>query len=140
MGEGKQPVTATTYCTEKTRSGEPCRAFAIAGSQYCFTHDPARAGQRAAAHSAGGKARHGRIIGPMKASSAGPGAAPVTLASVGDVVKLLECEVNSMLTLEPSLSRGQTIARLAMVFIKAFEVSEIEQRLDALEKRIVGQQ
>lgn len=103
------------------------------GSPYCFTHDPARAAQRAKAHSAGGKARHGRKVG----SAPQPGKR-VKVKTVADVVKLLESEINQVLTLEKSLSRAGTIARLALAFVKCFEVSEIEQRLAALESAITG--
>lgn len=44
-------------CKAITRSGSPCRSYAILGSEYCFTHDPAKASERAAAHYKGGKAR-----------------------------------------------------------------------------------
>lgn len=101
------------------------------GSPYCFTHDPARAAQRAKAHSAGGKARHGRKLG----SAPQPGKR-VKVKTVRDVVRLLESEINVVLGLEKSLSRAQTISRLALAFVKCFEVSEIEQRLGALEAQI----
>lgn len=55
------------------------------------------------------------------------------LATVADVLKLLESEVNAVLTLEVSLSRGQTIARLAGAFVSAFQVGELEARLGVLE-------
>lgn len=121
-------TTTASYCTYIKANGQACRAWAIKGSRFCFPHDPARAAQRAAAHRAGGKARHGRKLGDVGTAE------PVKLESVADVAKLLESEVNAVLSLEKSLSRAQTIARLALAFIKAFEVSEIEQRLSALEQ------
>lgn len=128
-GGGKLKKSATA-CAAKNKKGLPCRAPALTGSKFCFTHDPANANARAAAHSAGGRARHGRTIGPIQ-----PGE-PVTLASLSDVVRLLESEVNHVLGLEISLSRAQTISRLALSFIKAFEVSELETRLAALESAL----
>ena len=118
----------STYCTAKTKNGQPCKAHALTNSQFCFAHDPTNAAVRAAAHSAGGRARHGRTIGqPTQPSE------PVKLASIADVIKLLESEVNTVLGLEVSLSRAQTIARLALAFVKCFEVSEVTQRLAAIE-------
>lgn len=124
-------TTTALYCIKLTKRGKPCRAYAVSGSQYCFTHDPKLAATRAKGNSAGGKARHGRKLGEVGSLSE-----PITLQSVADVVKLLESEVNAMLALEVSLSRGQTIARLALAFVKCFEVSEIEQRLLALESSL----
>jgi hypothetical protein len=43
-------------CRARTRLGEPCRAFSLA-SGYCRTHDPARAEDRRASCSKGGKLR-----------------------------------------------------------------------------------
>lgn len=96
------------------------------GSTFCWSHDPGLRKFRAKARKAGGKARHGRKI----LYSIGE---PITLATVADVLKLLEREVNAVLSLEVSLSRGQTIARLAGAFVSAFQVGELEMRLAALE-------
>lgn len=120
-------TTTGKICKAITRSGQSCRAYALAGSDYCFRHDPTKAAERQQASAKGGYARHGRQIGNV-----GP-AEPVTLTSVQDVVKLLESEVNAVLGLEVSLSRAQTIARLALAFVKCFEVSELQQRLAAIE-------
>lgn len=60
-------MTATTkpgsQCSATTKKGEQCKAYALADSDFCFTHDPAHAGERAQARSKGGRARHGRILG-----------------------------------------------------------------------------
>lgn len=121
-------MTSTArQCKAIKRNGHPCTAYAGAGSEYCFAHDPAKSVERAAARRAGGLSRHGRKVG-----NTGP-VERVTLKTTADVVQLLEDEVNHVLTLEISLSRAQTIARLALAFVKCFEVSEIEQRLKRLE-------
>lgn len=122
-------TTTAQHCQAKTKRGQPCRAYALAQSAFCFRHDPTQAKARRKASAAGGRARHGRKI------LFTPGE-PITLATVADVLKLLESEVNAVLTLEVSLSRGQTIARLAGAFVSAFQVGEIEQRLAALESSL----
>lgn len=121
-------TTTTLYCTALTKAGKPCRSFALTGSQFCLAHDPAHAAQIAAARSAGGRARHGRKLGSTGTAER------VKLRTVADVLKLLEREVNAVLTLEVSLSRGQCIARLAGAFVSAFQISELEGRLLALEQ------
>lgn len=52
------------------------------------------------------------------------------------MVRLLESEINQVLTLEKSLSRAGTVARLALAFVKCFEVGELEARLAALESAL----
>lgn len=126
-------TASSKICTELKTNGQPCRAYALAGSDYCFAHDPKNAAVRAAAHSAGGKARHGRKLG-----EAWPPPEPVTIETVKDVTKLLEREINQVLTLEKSLSRAQTIARLGLAFVKCFEVSELEARFAAMEAEFWG--
>lgn len=125
-------TTSPKVCIATKKNGQPCATYALADSDFCFAHDPAQAAARAAARRAGGHARHGRKVGKT-----GDGK-PVKIASVADVVKLLERTINDALTLENSLNRANTIGRLAMVFVKCFEVSEIEQRLAALEAQIAS--
>jgi len=115
-------------CSATNRRGQPCQAYA-GESGLCFWHDPARAKARAKARARGGHARHGRQIGATGAGS------PVPVQSMTDVVALLEAEIGAMLTLEKSLGRGGTIARLAGVIIKALEFATLEERVAALERR-----
>lgn len=122
-------MITSTYCQQKTKTGSPCRAYAVTGSNYCWSHDPGLRTQRTQARQNGGTARHGRKI--LYSTSA-----PVTLNTIADVLKLLESEVNAVLMLEISLSRGQTIARLAGAFVSAFQVGEIEQRVALIEARL----
>jgi hypothetical protein len=124
-------TTTGKYCKEKTTTGAPCRAYALADSAYCFAHDPQRRQERTQARRAGGYARHGRKLGKIAPAE------PVTLGTIRDVCRLLETEVNCVLRLEISLSRAQTIARLAGAFVSAFQVGEIEQRLAALEAALL---
>lgn len=49
-------------CKATNRQGEQCGAFAIANSDYCFMHHPARAAQRREAQRRGGQARHDPTI------------------------------------------------------------------------------
>lgn len=122
-------------CSAKTKTGKPCQGFAVHGSTYCFTHEPNRATDRARAHSKGGKARQGRAVGSVGKAPA----ATVTIASVGDVLKVIEGAINDCLRLENSISRARALGGLAGAALKAFEVSELEQRIAALEARLEGQ-
>ena len=114
-------------CQATTRSGQPCKAAALADSPFCFTHDPNTADDRRAARSKGGAARHGRVIG-----SAAP-AEPVSVKTTADIVGLLERAINDALGLENSLNRARTVGYLALAACKALELDQLADRVAALE-------
>jgi len=120
-------MSTAHICTATTTTGAPCRAWAVAGSSFCINHDPARAGQIAEARRKGGQARHGRKVGKVGVAEA------VDLASLADVLGLLERAVNDALTLENSISRARTLGYLASVWADLYESSELEKRVAALE-------
>lgn len=128
-------TTTTTRCVAHTSSGKPCQSFTVAGSEYCFAHDPALRAKRKQARSAGGKARHRRHItwadDDLRAA--------VRIRTVDDVLALLERATIDELRLENSHSRNRTIASLATAALKALEVGELEQRIGALEKNYAQQ-
>lgn len=117
------------HCGATKANGAPCGSFATA-SGYCFLHDPARAGDVADARRKGGAARHGRRVGPVG------DAERVTLAGPGDVLRLIESEVNQVLRLETSISRARAVGYLCGVFVATWESSELEGRVAALEGRM----
>ena len=122
-----QKMTANR-CQATTQDGTPCQAYAVAGSDYCFHHDPARAAERRQARSKGGRARHGRHIGPVGQAE------PVALDTMADVAALLQRTINDTLQLENSLRRARTLGYLAGRFIQALEMADLEARLTALER------
>ena len=119
-------------CKATNKSGEPCKGHCMPDSEYCLFHDPARAAERAKARQQGGMARHGRTIGPV---SAEPKPA-FSVASIEGVQALLGKAVSDCMRCEPSLARARTLAALCGVALKVFEVSELEQRLTAIEGRL----
>jgi len=120
-------ATTSKHCKAKNKRGEPCGAYALQGSDYCFHHDPTKAKERAAARARGGYARHGRNIGKTGKPK------PVEVREMADVVTLLETTINDALSLENSLQRARTIATLANVVIKALEFATLAERVEALE-------
>lgn len=122
-------MTSTArQCQATTRSGSPCRAAALVGADYCFTHDPNNADDRRAARSKGGAARHGRAIGTTEAP-----AALVRVETTADIVRLISRAINDTLTLENSLNRARTIGYLALAACKALELDQLADRVAALE-------
>jgi len=120
-------TSTASVCQGTTKDGRPCRAFAVAGSSYCFSHDPDLARERAAARSKGGKARQGRHLGDGD---------PVEVRSVADVCSLLERTAGDLFALENSLGRARAVCYLASVLLKALELGDIEERLCALEEEL----
>ena len=121
-------MTATgKRCKATNRTGAPCNAYAVSRSDFCYWHDPERADERRANSARGGHARHGRTIGTTGDAD------PVKLESVADVLPILASEITTLLTLEKSVSRARAVGYLAGVVIKTFEVSELQERVAAVE-------
>ncbi len=114
-------------CIATNAAGEPCGAWAVNGSDFCVAHDPQHTAQMAAARRRGGRARHGRSVGPVE------DAEPVTLAGPADVLKVIEGEINMLLGLERSIARARAVGALLSVFVSTWESSELERRVQALE-------
>lgn len=128
--------TSTAHqCAATTKNGQPCQAYAVAGSSFCFTHDPARAAERAQSRQNGGKARHGRTIHPNTGEDA-----PLHLDSMTDAIRLIERAVQDALRLERSLNRSRVLISAALAYGRLFETSELAERLEALEVQLAALQ
>ena len=114
-------------CKAMCKSGAACRMPCVSGSEYCFTHDPALAARRKEACSRGGRARHGRKLGPLAEGEY------VTINDLGDVVRIVERELNEVLHLDRSISRARAVGYLCGIVSGIYKDSELEARLAALE-------
>jgi len=119
--------TATLICTGTTKRGTACQNPVLPGRTWCWWHDPERAEDRKLARSKGGRARHGRKLGPV-----GEGEY-VEIRDLGDVLRVLASELNVVLGLEKSISRARCVGYLAGIMANIYQASELEQRLAALE-------
>ena len=116
-------------CEAKTKDGRPCASYAVDGSDFCFWHCPHLVGERKRARSRGGHGRHGRSLTTS-------GADLVGLASVSDVVLMLEQTARDLLALENSVSRARAVAYVCATAIRALEVADLEARLARLEELV----
>jgi hypothetical protein len=92
-------------------------------------HDPEHAEEMAEARRLGGLRR--------RKEKAVAGAYDVgELEDVGQVRRLIQIAVLDTLSLENSIARSRTLAYLSQVALKALEVGEFEERLEALEQAI----
>jgi hypothetical protein len=111
-------------CKAINRDGQPCGAYALSGSDYCFMHDPSQAAKRAEARKLGGQRQRANHSGAV---------CPVTVQNMGDVLALLDYSLAESLRLENSLARGRLLVSLAGAYIEALQVGELEARIEALE-------
>ena len=117
-------------CKATAKSGERCQGAALPEDSFCWWHSPDKAEERADARSKGGYARHGRKIGETSDGE------KVLIRSAADVIPILERAVNDLLCLENSISRARTLGYLAGVVVKAYEVTDLSERLAALEEAL----
>lgn len=115
-------------CKGETKHGGRC-PNAAGASGYCFTHDPARGGERARARKRGGA--HRRI-----AHAGNADALPKQVRTLPDVLAVLDYALAEALPLENGVQRGRLLVSIAHAFIEAIKTGELEARLDALERAL----
>jgi hypothetical protein len=114
-------------CKAKKPDGKSCKLAALPGSEFCFFHDPEKAGERRAAQSLGGSRNR------MKTLAAD--APDVKLGDSQAVINLIEETVNDVRKgkLDPRVANS--IGYLINVLIKARDQGELEERLSRLEAK-----
>ena len=112
-------------CRATTKASERCQAAAVRGAEFCFTHDPASARERAEARRRGGVNRRRPKTGNGE---------PVRIRTPADVLPVLEQAINDVLVMENSHQRARTLGYLCEKALKAFEVTALAERVEALEQ------
>ncbi|MBX5493375.1 MAG: hypothetical protein IRZ14_19665 [Chloroflexi bacterium] len=114
-------------CIATRQDGQPCRSFALPGSAYCYTHDPARAAERIEARRRGGqhtsKAHRFRALLPPR---------------LVPVFERLEQAMESVEQGSISPSQAQALAALARAMVAVLESSELAERLKEIETMLEG--
>lgn len=95
------------HCRATTSKGKQCRGYPLTGSEYCFTHSPDHAEQRAAAQRRGGE-NHRRPTNPVPFPD-------VDVASARGLKTFLEELIRDTWALPPSISRARTLAYLVRI-------------------------
>ena len=114
-------------CRSQKTNGEPCRATPMRGKDFCFWHSPEHAEEAAEARRLGGLRRRKERITQGAYDFDG-------LEDVTKIRRLLEIAVVDTLALESSIARSRALAYLAQMALRALEVGELEDRIDALEE------
>lgn len=112
-------------CKAQTRSGKRCNGYPVAGSNFCFTHDPGSAPKRKAAHMKGGFNRR-----RARRDSEFP---QVNVQTSSGLKSLIEILIKETYSLENSVNRARAIAYLANLQQHLIDRDELMQRVEALE-------
>ena len=122
-------MVSESSCRAVKDDGQPCRAPRLRDSEFCFWHSPEHAEEAAEAQRLGGlrRRREKTVSGAYDFEG---------LADVAQVQRLLEIAASDTLSLENSVARSRTLAYLAQVALKALEVGELAERIDALERLV----
>ena len=119
---------ARPCCTATTRSGHPCRSFAVSDAGYCQAHDPARADAHRAAMRKGGEARSAVRRAARLWADKGEQIEPANLPAMLRAT-MVDVRVG---TIEPAVATA--IAMLAKTSVALSHDLEMEARLAALER------
>jgi hypothetical protein len=121
-------------CTGVARSGGPCRMAPLKDSDFCWTHDPSKARQRAEARQRGGRNR--RTPGTVIASLGADIQPPAGLDDMAAIQSGLNFVWRDTLLQENSGSRSRTLVAVLLAAVKCLEVGEFEERLEVLEQAV----
>ncbi len=113
-------------CKAVKDDGSQCEAAPLTDGEHCFWHSPAHAEEVAEAGRLGGLRRRREKTVAAAYDIEG-------LKSVDAIRRLIEIAVLDTLGLENSIARSRTLAYLAQVALKALEIGEFQDRLQALE-------
>ena len=109
-------------CKGKTKTGKPCGMTAKTGARYCFAHDPARAGDRAAARKLGGFNRATPHAGNLEAVERSP-------RTIEQTHSILDYALAETLAMDNGIQRNRLLVSIAGQYIDARKVGELETQL-----------
>lgn len=114
-------------CSATKSDGAKCQANALQNSDACFRHDKAMKHQALRASSEGGQAKRQYVcLG-----------APARIKTPKDIQNLMSRAINSLWTGNmPSHNPAGALGYLAKIFLEAHDKSELEKRVELIEKRL----
>ena len=110
-------------CNFIKADGKQCKAQALKGKEYCFSHSPSTRKEHALAVAKGGSlsSRKDRLA-----------LEPIELNEPKDVVTLLETTINDVRTGAMPNSIANTIGYLSSHLLKAIEVADLNTQLEII--------
>ena len=116
-------------CKAVKDDGSQCEAAPLTDGEHCFWHSPEHVEEVAEAGRLGGLRRRREKTVAAAYDVEG-------LETVYQIRRLIVIAVLDTLGLENSIARSRTLAYLAQVALKVVEVSDFQERLQALEAAI----
>ena len=115
-------------CTYIKANNQPCKAHAMKGSLFCFTHNPETRNEHAKAV----------VLGGLNSSRKDSANLPaINLQQPNEVVQLLEETINGVRDGSIPPKVASTIGYLAGYLLKAIEASDLNKRLEVIERVIL---
>ena len=115
-------------CKARTKDGTECQTPALAGSDFCFFHDPDKADERREANSKGGR--------QDKIKTLSADAPDIQVESCQDVARLISTTINQVRKGELDPRIANAVGYLANVLIRAVEQGDMEERIKSLEAAV----
>lgn len=121
-----QPMKHPARCVATTLRGAPCKAFPVAGSRFCLSHDAALASKISAARKLGGQRRRRR---------ASPAPGSVRLRTAEDALALLERAACDADRSDNSAARSRLHVSIAALAVRIIDSTTLAARIEALERQ-----
>jgi hypothetical protein len=114
-------------CKHMLKDGDKCQAWALKGKEYCFSHDPESREAKLLAVAKGGQSKEILIHAPLQ---------KIEVNTPKDVVILLAQTIGEVRSgqLDPRIA--STIGYLAGHLLKAFETSELNEKVNEVKNAI----
>ena len=118
-------------CEFHKQDGERCRAKAMRGARFCFSHNPAAAKRKRAAVKKGGQNR--RV--PKRATCPRQ---PAKVSTIDDVGQLLFRTLEELRNGVLDADLARSIGYIAGVAAKVYETVELDRRVGRLEEKVLA--
>lgn len=113
-------------CRARRGDGHACRMRPLNGGEHCWSHDPDRAAEAAAARRRGGL--HRRRARDLRQAYDIKG-----VRTLNDIARVVEIGLTETLELANSVARSRALFAGCAVLLRLFELGEIDDRLAALD-------
>ena len=122
----KESAGIPGQCPATTRRGTPCRAHPPRDGVYCRMHDPARSDENQASRRLGGLRRRREKVVTTALDLK-------DVSSLDGLGRVLDIGMVDTLALENSIMRSRTLAALASVKLRWFELAAVQRVLELLQ-------
>jgi hypothetical protein len=116
-------------CKHIKPDGSQCKAHPMTGADYCFIHNPEAEDQRAVAIKKGALSPKPRKDAELLAV--------IPIKNIDGVLALIEDTINRIRTEPMTHQKANCIGYLANIALKAFEVGEVDEKMDLVNSVIL---